>query len=163
MLGPVIVDQPELGQSGVEVLSRRECLGLLARAKVGRIAFHAGALPMILPVAYTLEDRGIVARVRTGSPLESATMDAVVAFEADDVDPAGGHGWSVTVTGFVRHIDECHVDEPAGGGRRWRRRLADWAGDETDRLVCISLDMVSGRRSPVLTATTEGGGARESC
>ena len=117
MLGPVIVDQPELGQSALEVLSRRECLGLLSSAKVGRIAFHAGALPMILPVAYALEDRGIVARVRTGSPLESATMDAVVAFEADDVDPARGRGWSVTVTGFVRHV----IDETPRrrtGGRR---------------------------------------------
>ena len=126
------------------MLSRRECLGLLSTVKVGRIAFHAGALPMILPVSYVLEDRGIVARVRSGSQLESATMDAVVAFEADDVAPGRGRGWSVTVTGFVRHIDG-------------RGPLADWAGDETDRLVCISLDMVSGRRSLVPAAASEGG------
>lgn len=151
-LGQSHLGHSQLGQSELEGISRRECLALLSTVKVGRIAFHAGALPMILPVSYALEDRGIVARVRTGSQLETATMDAVVAFEADDVAPGRGRGWSVTVTGFVRHIDG-----PSGSGRSRRGAVADWAGDETDRLVCISLDMVSGRRSLVPTAATEGG------
>ena len=72
---------------------------------------------MILPVAYALEDRGIVARVRTGSQLDSATVDAVVAFEADDVDPAAVEGGaSRSPASSATSTDHRTAGEPAPSG-----------------------------------------------
>jgi len=66
--------------SGLEVLSRDECLRLLSGARTGRVGFHADALPVVLPVAFAVDYLGIVVRVRAGSQIDYATRDAVVAF-----------------------------------------------------------------------------------
>lgn len=131
----------EIDRSGLELLSRQECLRLLATTGIGRIGIHAAALPVILPVAYVVDDASIVVRVGSGSQLDSATRDAVVAFEADYVDPGEGDSWSVSVTGVTRHVTDHDELE-----RVKRLPLGEWAGDAADRFVCISLEMVSGRR-----------------
>ncbi|MGH9177667.1 MAG: pyridoxamine 5'-phosphate oxidase family protein, partial [Acidimicrobiales bacterium] len=85
------IDGPEgaakLDRSGLEVLDRAECLRLLETAAVGRIGITVGALPVVLPVRFQLQGERIVFVATIGSTLEGATRDAVVAFEADQVDP----------------------------------------------------------------------------
>ena len=134
----------EVDRAGLELLSRDECLRLLATASTGRIGFHTGALPVILPVTYAMDDAGVVVRIRAGSQLELAMRDAVVAFEIDDVDPGQGSAWSVAVTGVTSRITDPEEIEQVRG-----LPLDDWAADGTDRFVRISLDLVSGRRRAV--------------
>ena len=133
----------DVDRSGFELLARAECLRLLASTRIGRVGAHAGALPVILPVVFALDDKGVVIRVRAGSQLERATRDAVVCFEADDVDPSRGRGWSVAVTGEAREITE-------GAELEWARGLPleGWPGEQDDPRR-ISLDLVSGRRGPL--------------
>lgn len=147
MLGRVTVDRTRL-----ERLSRDECLRLLAAGTLGRIGFHTGALPVVLPVAYAADEDGVVVRVQGGSQLELAMRDAVVAFEIDDVDPVHGTAWSVAVTGVTHR-----VTDPADLARVRALPLDDWAVDDSDRFVRISLDLVSGRRRALAPVRREAG------
>jgi len=135
----------ESDRASLEFLPRDECLELLRTARIGRVAFHAGALPLILPVAFGLDGDGIVIRVLAGSQLDNGTQDAVVAFEVDDVDPIQGSAWSVSVTGLTTAIVDGEELERARA-----LPLGHWAeGADGDRFVRISLDMVTGRRGPL--------------
>lgn len=131
-------------------MSRQECLRLLATTRIGRVGIHADALPVILPAPYVVDDGSIVIRVAAGSLLDSATRDAVVAFEADDVDPPGGEGWSVSATGVTSDITDPNELE-----RVRRLPLGRWVGDAADRFVRISLEMISGRRRPLTVQSSD--------
>jgi Pyridoxamine 5'-phosphate oxidase len=53
-------------RTGLDVLSYDECLSLLARAPIGRVAVHLnGHPPVIFPINYTLHDTNIVFRTDT--------------------------------------------------------------------------------------------------
>jgi nitroimidazol reductase NimA-like FMN-containing flavoprotein (pyridoxamine 5'-phosphate oxidase superfamily) len=131
----------DVDSSGLEPLSRAACVELLSTGTIGRIGFHTDALPVILPVAYAVDGGGIVIRVRSGSQLDAATRDAVVAFEADRVDD-GAESWSVAVTGVTSDITD-----PADLAGARGLPLDGWGGGSRDRFVRISLDLVSGRRA----------------
>jgi nitroimidazol reductase NimA-like FMN-containing flavoprotein (pyridoxamine 5'-phosphate oxidase superfamily) len=133
----------EVDRNGLEVLSRHECLSLLRSATIGRLGLHVGALPTILPVNFRLTDQGVVVRTAPGTKLDAATVNAVVAFEVDDLDPTYHGGWSVVVVGVARPLES---DEE----QRWARQLplAHWAPGDARRHVCISTDIVTGRRIP---------------
>ena len=122
----------QLDRNGLEILDREECLRLLALTSLGRVGFTSGALPSVLPVTYHLDQDRILVHTTRGSRLDAALKDAVVAFEADELDPSEHSGWSVAVTGVATELD-------AG-------RLA------------ISIDLISGRRCtrdvPWLSAET---------
>ncbi len=139
----------EIDRNGLEVLEREECLRLLASFNFGRIAIHADALPTILPVNYISSDRGIVIRTGDGHKLQQATNHAVVAFEVDAIDPIYHTGWSVVVTGMARHLE-------SGDDIEWAKGLAlpHWTRGGNDQLICISTEIVSGRR--FLTASQSG-------
>ena len=66
---------------------------------VGRIAYTRQALPAVEPVNFALDRGDIVVKTDEGSKLAAATRNAVVAFEADCVEPDEHAGWSVTVVG----------------------------------------------------------------
>ena len=89
----------ELDRNGLEVLSRAECLDLLGRVSIGRVGCSTGALPTVLPVNFVVDGESVVIRTAPGSKLDAATRHAVVAFEADDIDPVYHSGWSVLATG----------------------------------------------------------------
>ncbi len=95
-----------IDSSGLELLSRADCVHLLSTTTIGRIGFHAAALPVVLPVAYAVDGESIVLRVRAGSQLDAGTGDAVVPFEADDVGAGERGGWSVAVTGVTSTITD---------------------------------------------------------
>lgn len=142
----------DFDQAGLEVLPREECLRLLSTASIGRVGFHSHALPVILPVAFALDGRDIVIRIRSGSQLDDATHDAVIAFEADGVDPGQGMGWSVAVTGMTEEItDPVELRHAEGLG------LVDWIGDAAARFVRISTKILSGRRGQARATGHERG------
>ena len=85
--------------SALEQLPRDECLRLMASAPVGRIIYTRQALPAVELVNFALDHGDIVIRTDHSGKLAAATAGAVVAFEADSVDPACRVGWSVTAIG----------------------------------------------------------------
>lgn len=122
-------------------LDRQECLRLLALATVGRVVHTDRALPACTPVNFRLVGEAVVFRTAASSRLAAATADAVVAFEADDIDPARGSGWSVLVTGVataVRDVSTLVRLDQLG--------LVAWAGGDREHWVRIAVADVSGRR-----------------
>jgi nitroimidazol reductase NimA-like FMN-containing flavoprotein (pyridoxamine 5'-phosphate oxidase superfamily) len=127
-------------RNGLEILGKEECLDLLARPAVGRIALSVGALPVVFPVNFVLFDGDILIRTAAGTKLRAAAVNAVVAFEVDQVDPVDHTGWSVMVQGVASEItDEATV------ARAQRARLVPWAGHNGCYLR-IPCQVVSGRR-----------------
>lgn len=129
-----------LDRNGLEILSRGECLTLLAARPVGRVAISADALPLILPVSYRLLGEDVLFATGTGS--KSLAHGNVIAFEVDDVDPATRCGWSVLAVGVARHVDERHPDWAAAR----RLDLHPWVGRNAVQLVRLATDRLSGRR-----------------
>lgn len=145
-------DRPvEVDRNGLEVLDREECLRLLARATLGRIAVSSRALPTVLPVNFCLVGQCIVIRTGEGSKLDAATRNEVVAFEVDDFDSMYHSGWSVVATGVAREVTD--PDEVAA---LRHARLTRWAPRGNGRVVAISTDMISGRRIPAGRARRQG-------
>ncbi|WP_062347175.1 pyridoxamine 5'-phosphate oxidase family protein [Herbidospora yilanensis] len=130
-----------IDSAGLSVLSREECLRLLATTPIGRLVFTFRALPAVQPVNYVLDGETVVIRTAIGSRLAAATRDAVVAFEIDDIDRETGSGWSVTVLGHARG-----VTAPEEVARLSALPLMPWAPSAFDHFVTLSTDEVSGRR-----------------
>src|SRR3954452_21351553 len=80
-------------------LDREECLRLLAKGVLGRVIFTNAALPAAQPILYLLDGEEILFCVTAGSKLATAARQAVVAFEADDIDPDTHTGWSILGVG----------------------------------------------------------------
>jgi hypothetical protein len=85
-----------------EVLDEDECRRLLEKTTVGRLACTDAALPVIIPLSYSVHDGSVVVRARRGSPVTRALRGAVVAFGVDAWDGPTRTGWSVNVVGPAR-------------------------------------------------------------
>lgn len=133
------VPPPPPRSEGLEVLPRQECLRLLAPGGLGRVAVSVGALPTVLPVHFALVGEDVVFPAVSGGELDMAVRDAVVAFEADHIDPATG--WSVVVTGVATEVSEVEKLRLL----RATPALA-WALEERQCFFRIPAEMVSGRR-----------------
>ena len=132
----------DFSTSSLDVLSRDECLRLLATAPIGRIVFTERALPAVRLVNFILRGDEIVIRTGEGCKLLSAVRHAVVAFEADEVDYRSAHR-------LERHGDRARArgnrslpSSPALRGLL----LASWAPGPREHLICVKVELVSGRR-----------------
>ncbi|WAZ19509.1 pyridoxamine 5'-phosphate oxidase family protein [Streptomyces cinnabarinus] len=126
---------------GFRELDRQECLRLLAKAPVGRIVHTRRALPAVLPVNFRLADDGAVLLCTAAdSELVRAVDGAVVAFEADEVDPATQSGWSVVVTGCA-----AVVTDPAETARLKGVGPRSWVPSPDEVFVRIEPELVTGR------------------
>jgi nitroimidazol reductase NimA-like FMN-containing flavoprotein (pyridoxamine 5'-phosphate oxidase superfamily) len=131
----------QLDRNGLEVLSRAECLRLLAQSRVGRVVVTDRALPAAFPVNFALLDEDVVFMTTAGSKLEAAEGEEVMAFEADEIDPVLHGGWSVLVQGLASVISDA--DELA---RARALHLEPWAPAGQFQFVRIRAELVSGRR-----------------
>jgi nitroimidazol reductase NimA-like FMN-containing flavoprotein (pyridoxamine 5'-phosphate oxidase superfamily) len=131
----------ETDRSGLERLPAGECLRLMASVPVGRIIYTRHALPAAEPVNFAVDRGDIVIRTGHSGKLAAAIVNAVVAFEADDLDFASRIGWSVTVVG--------RSEEVTDGGEIARLReigIESWAPGERDHFIRIVPGIVTGRR-----------------
>ena len=127
-------------RNGLELLGRQECIDLLERQHVGRVALSVQALPVVLPVNYALMDGDVVIQTGEGTKLEAAMANSVVAFEVDDYDAYDHTGWSVLVQGMAEEIvDPDELD------RARAAPLSAWAGPK-EHFVRITATRISGRR-----------------
>jgi len=137
------------GGHDTRALDRPTCLSLLSSVGLGRVGLSVDALPVIMPVGFRIDGDRIVFALRPGDEVAGALDDVVVAFEADDVDPVTGAGWTVLVQGPARVVTH-------GAGYSG----ADWVllGREGSRhapeLVSVSTDVMTGW----LTGTVVHGG-----
>lgn len=131
----------EIDRNGLEILGRDDCLKLLATARLGRVGLTSGALPCVLPVNFALVEGHILFRTGRGTKLEAATHNAVVAFEADAIDPMSHTGWSVMVTAVARELaDPSRLESSAVTA------VPRWASRDEGRVIVLATDRVSGRR-----------------
>jgi len=127
--------------AGLQVLDDDECQELLAAATIGRVGLSMDALPVVLPVNYTVFDGSILIRSTDGAKLTSAWRGSVVAFEIDGYDPVAHTGWSVLVQGTARVLNA-----PTELAEAHQQALLPWAHPDEGSFVAISCDIVSGRR-----------------
>ena len=121
-------------------LPKDESLRLLASVPFGRVVFTARALPAVRPVNHMIDGGRIIIRTSLGSAL-STDVDGtgtVVAYEADEIDPATRQGWSVVVVGRAVPVTDVLLSA------RYRQELQPWAAGHRDEVIAISTDMVTG-------------------
>jgi hypothetical protein len=107
-------------------------------------------------VNFALDRGDIIIRTDRSGELAAATRGAVVAFEADSLEPSGQAGWSVTVIGQsheVTNAEEISRLEPMG--------LSSWAPGEHEHFIRISPGILSGRRLGARTVPDRGGEERD--
>jgi uncharacterized protein len=136
----------------VDVLDRAECLALLGKRKIGRLAFVYRALPEVIPVSFALDGEGILLRLAAGSRIAAAVTGAVVAFEVDALNLSTRSGWSVTAVGQAQE-----VTDRAERSRIEGLPLEPWIGDQRHHLVRIDTERLTGRWL-VPTSVTAGTG-----
>ena len=125
--------------SALKQLSRGECLRLMASVPVGRVIYTQRAMPAVDLVNFAFHHGDIVIRTDRGGKL-AAARGAVVAFEADCLDPAHHAGWSVTAIGPSRG-----VTDPGEIGRLQEIGLSSWAPRAREYFIRISPVMLTGR------------------
>lgn len=133
----------QLEDTQLEELSENECWLQLALTPIGRIAFIVDGRPVVLPVNYRLLGResglGLIIRTRSGNAIDRAPGH--VAFEIDGIDPEHERGWSVLVSGVLRHLEPDEIKRFSNGfdPKPWpQRQRTSW--------LCIAPQAVSGRR-----------------
>ncbi|MBU9766300.1 pyridoxamine 5'-phosphate oxidase family protein [Mycobacterium sp. TNTM28] len=127
--------------SELDVLTRRQCLDLLDRVRVGRLVFTEDALPAVQPVNFRMWHDDVVIRVAGGPKLTAATDHQVVAFQADELDADLHTGWSVTIVGHAEPLTD--VDEQVEVAGTF---VQPWVDGRRDHFVRIRTEKVTGRR-----------------
>ncbi len=125
----------------LSILDEDECLSLLARSDVGRVAFTTSSGPQIYPVNYLVDNGTIVIRTSPYTPL-GGFATGVVAFEVDALEPAMRRGWSVLVVGRSERVDD--TDETIR--LHHSGRLDPWAPGQRNLYVRITPQQITGRR-----------------
>lgn len=138
---PAVVAGSVMSEVQLMELNRSECLALLATAVIGRIVFTEHALPAAQPVNFFLDGEEVIFRTRGGGQLAAALNHTVVAFQADNIDPATDTGWSVCGVGEAYEIvDPARLTELAATAP------PAWAPGPMTHHICIPLQRLTGRQ-----------------
>jgi len=123
----------------MQELAEADCRSLLAAAPVGRLGFSSGALPVILPVNFTITGDTVFVASEGGAKVEAARHHNVACLEVDHYDPLEHDGWSVLATGRLRIAGD-------GEDLRLLGHLRPWASTAPEFLLALDIDLWSGRR-----------------
>jgi hypothetical protein len=121
----------------------------MASVPVGRIIYTRQALPAVDLVSFTLDRGDIIIRTDRSGTLGVATRKAVVAFEADSLDPAGQAGWSVTVIGQSHEVTDASEIS-----RLEQIGLSSLAPGEQQNFIRITPGILTGRQLCALTTSS---------
>jgi nitroimidazol reductase NimA-like FMN-containing flavoprotein (pyridoxamine 5'-phosphate oxidase superfamily) len=138
----------ESSTDGVRVLSRDECLRLLAEHSFGRLAVSMET-PVIRPVNYAFDEpsQSVVFRTADGSKFHALLLQANAAFEIDGIDAGARTGWSVIIIGMAEEITN-----PSEVRRLDRLGLEHWVPGPKPHWMRIRAWTVTGRQ--IVAATT---------
>ncbi|MGW2512120.1 pyridoxamine 5'-phosphate oxidase family protein [Streptomyces scopuliridis] len=130
-------------------VSGTEALWLLESAVQGRLVYVQREQPVLRPAVHVLTYGRLVVR----TPAQAAALSArtSLTYQADEIEVAGGTGWTVTATGPAEVItdpDEAALPHSLKGmgGTPLRRTLPGWAHGPHDTLVRIRPQTVIGFR-----------------
>jgi nitroimidazol reductase NimA-like FMN-containing flavoprotein (pyridoxamine 5'-phosphate oxidase superfamily) len=125
------------------LLDRDECLALLRRGRVGRLAVVVKGQPHVIPLNYAADESGIIV-FRTAEFTTAAQASlSQVAFEVDEIDLEHQTGSSVVVHGYGRDITDA-IDLES---QRLRQLpVLPWASGERDQWFKITPSEITGRR-----------------
>jgi nitroimidazol reductase NimA-like FMN-containing flavoprotein (pyridoxamine 5'-phosphate oxidase superfamily) len=129
-------------RTGLEVLDWHECIALLGRGSLGRIAVVMDGRPLMFPVNFVLDGDAVVLRTEAGTKLYAA-RHGPVAFECDGIDTVYHTGWSVLATGFANEV--CNEADVA---RLERLPLGPWCPGPKSTWLRIQPRTLTGRRIP---------------
>lgn len=129
-------------RTGLDVLDRDECLALLRRSVLGRIAVVMDGRPLVFPVNFAMDGEAIVFRTDAGTKAHAA-RDAFVSFECDGIDAVYHTGWSVLVVGRAEE-----VVNGADVRRLERLPLGRWCPGPKSTWLRIQPRTITGRRIP---------------
>jgi uncharacterized protein len=135
------------------VLSREECLRLLASNNFGRLAVAMDS-PVIRPVNYVFDHRSqsVAFRTADGSKFHAMLTSGNAAFEIDGIDPDSHTGWSVIIVGMttevtaaseLRRLDGLGHESWAPGRRAHWMRIRAWT--VSGRRIALSAQGTSAR------------------
>jgi hypothetical protein len=130
------------GRTGLEILDHDECVGLLERSKLARIAVVIGGHPLVFPVNFTLDGDAVVFRTDEGTKLHAA-RNGPVAFECDGIDSVYHTGWSVLGSGNAEEVVNA-----AELARLAQLPLGPWCPGPKSTWVRIRPRTLTGRRIP---------------
>jgi uncharacterized protein len=126
----------------IECLDRDECLKLLARDEVGRLAVNVFNLPVMFPINYRLDGEAIVFRSDAGTK-QSRGPWAAVSFEIDHFDRVARLGWSVVVKG---RLEEVTAADRETFDRVHALAVDPWGGGEKPHWMRLTPQEITGRR-----------------
>src|SRR5262245_39183071 len=135
-------------------LSERECLKVLGRNRVGRLAFVRGRGVDIEPIGYAQDRDWLYLRSAWGTKIEAIEHNPYVAFEVDEID--GPVDWrSVVAHGTIYMLPSDATSqrreyERAVAALRRHDPSALRADDKTpqrDIVYGVHVDQLSGRRA----------------
>ncbi|MFC1411724.1 pyridoxamine 5'-phosphate oxidase family protein [Streptacidiphilus sp. N1-12] len=90
-----------------DTLTPDACLRLLGRTTIGRVVYTRHALPVVLPVRFRLDYSGaVVLAAPPGTQLAERVDGSIVAFQAEELDPATLRGHSVMLHGRAEALDD---------------------------------------------------------
>jgi uncharacterized protein len=137
----------------IRELHREECVEILERNRVGRIAYSHGDRVNIEPLHYVLDEEWLLVRTSKGSKVASLPHNPWVAFEVDEVEEM--FRWrSVVVHGVVQTMSaEVNGQEQFDKAVEALRRLIPGALTEDDPVAFrdvvlrVHLSEISGREA----------------
>jgi nitroimidazol reductase NimA-like FMN-containing flavoprotein (pyridoxamine 5'-phosphate oxidase superfamily) len=130
-------------RSGLERLTREECVALLETSDVGRLVVAEGGRPLIFPVNYAMDGEAPVFRTAPGTKLW-ASARSPVAFEVDAVDSETQTGWSVVVHGVAQEVTA--FDRAELQKRVYGLPVHPWARGDKPVFVRVAPRLITGRR-----------------
>lgn len=128
---------------------------MLARERLGRVAFMDDLGPVVMPVNFVLDRHAVVFRTDDGTKLDAAVRGSRVAFEIDGTDDAARTGWSVMIRG-----EAVEVTDQAELARLGRLPLHPWAPGPKAHYVRILPARLTGRRTSAPDGRSDGGGGQ---
>ena len=143
-----------IDQRGSEVLTRNECLRLLAlrAGGIGRVGLVKDGHAVIVPVNYLMMDQDVIIQVGPGDMLAAAANQTIVAFEVDDVSSAGDQAWSVLIQGLATVVPHARAID--ANVRQVVAASAPLVPEPGHSLVRIRTGVLSGRRFPLVAAAS---------
>lgn len=101
----------------MDSLTELEWRRLLSTVPVGRLGFTEGALPVIVPVPFTVIGVDEVVVQASEPVVANVGGGAIVAFQVDDWYSAHGRSWSISAVGPCRLVtDPARIAELDGLG-----------------------------------------------
>ena len=130
-------------RTGLERISRDECVELLSTQEVGRLVVVEGERALVFPVNYAMDGDAVVFHTAAGIKLSSARHHRVT-FEVDETDRVNRAGWSVVVQGVAQEITNFDTAEVVE--RLRELQVEPWAPGDKPHVVRIVPLQITGRR-----------------